>query len=191
MKRIRYTILFLTFLLISLQTALSQGAAPDWEKKGDFKGGKIQGAVSFTIGEKSYVCLGGDGNQYKKDCWEYDYKTDTWKKLSDFPGDPRARAVAFTIGNKAYVGTGEVDSKDGDIGKKDFWEYNPITDTWLQKADLPADARFGAIGFSFGDKGYIGLGATTNKQKYCNDLWEYNPKENKWTNKSDFPDKGR
>lgn len=184
----------LLFFIYCIQLTISLSAQdnkPVWEKKSDFKGGKLQGAVSFTIGEKNYVCLGSDGNQYKKDCWEYDYKTDTWKKLSNFPGDPRILAVVFTIGDKGYVGTGQVDSKDGNTGKKDFWEYNPVTDIWLQKADLPADARYGAIGFSIGDKGYVGLGATADKIKYCNDLWEYNPKDNQWSNKAVFPDNGR
>lgn len=184
----------LLFFIFCIQLTINLSAQDNsliWEKKSDFKGGKLQGAVSFTIGEKSYVCLGSDGNQDSKDCWEYNYKTDTWKKLSDFPGDPRTNAVAFTIGDKAYVGTGQVDSKDGNTGKKDFWEYNPITDAWLQKADLPSDARYGAIGFSIGDRGYVGLGATADKIKYCNDLWEYNPKDNQWTNRDVFPDKGR
>ena len=41
---------------------------------------------------------------------------------------------------------------------KDFWEYDPIANTWTQKADFGGTARAVAVGFSIGSKGYIGTG---------------------------------
>ena len=41
---------------------------------------------------------------------------------------------------------------------KDFWEYDPAANTWTQKADFGGTARYGAVGFSIGSKGYIGTG---------------------------------
>ena len=59
----------------------------------------------------------------------------------------------------------------GDIGAAneyfaDFWEYDPSTNVWTQKADFGGGARSGAVGFSIGSKGYIGTGG-------ANDFWEY------------------
>ena len=42
--------------------------------------------------------------------------------------------------------------------KKDFWEYDPAANAWTQKADFGGTARYCAVGFSIGSKGYIGTG---------------------------------
>lgn len=185
-----YISLFIFCFLFSFWLP-AQEKAPVWVKKSDFKGGKIIGAVSFSVGDRIIVCLGTDGTSLKKECWEYDPDTDEWSKKADFPGELRMNAVVFTIGDKAYVGTGLNDTKGNNEGKKDFWEYNSTTNVWTPKADLPGEGRYGAIGFSIADKGYVALGAANNKLKFCTDLWEYNPANNQWTKKADFPDKGR
>jgi hypothetical protein len=56
-------------------------------------------------------------------------------------------------------------------------------DTWTQKANLVGTARFAAIGFSIGSKGYIGTGFDGS---YSKDFWEYDPVVNTWTQKADF-----
>ena len=45
-----------------------------------------------------------------------------------------------------------------DSNTKDFWEYDPVGNTWTQKADFGGTARYAAVGFSIGNKGYIGTG---------------------------------
>jgi N-acetylneuraminic acid mutarotase len=59
-----------------------------------------------------------------------------------------------------------------------------VPNTWTQKADFGGTARAGAVGFSIGNKGYIGTGNKgTVREK---DFWEYNPVNNTWTQKADF-----
>jgi len=53
---------------------------------------------------------------------------------------------------------------------------------WTQKADLGGAIRTRAIGFSFSDAGYIGLGYDGVSGPH-NDLWRYNPVTNTWTQK--------
>lgn len=57
--------------------------------------------------------------------------------------------------------------------------------TWTQKTDFGGSARRFAVGFSIGDKGYIGTGIDNiigdNK-----DFWEYDPATDVWTQKADF-----
>ena len=55
----------------------------------------------------------------------------------------------------------------------DFWEYDPNSDTWLQKINYPDRKRFGAVGFNIGSKGYIVSGV--DSLGYEIDLWEYTP----------------
>jgi len=113
-----------------------------------------------------------------------------WRELNDFIGGQRERAVAFTIGDYGYLGTG-LDTAE--LVRKDFWRYDPITDSWTQMADLTGPGRRDAIGFATGGKGYIGLGVDNhvsilgNKMK---DLWEYDPTLNTWLQKADYPGGG-
>lgn len=58
--------------------------------------------------------------------------------------------------------------------------------TWVAKSGFGGVTRIGAIGFSIGTKGYLGLGAPTYAAGY-NDFWEYDPATNVWTQKANFP----
>ncbi|WP_229238992.1 hypothetical protein, partial [Emticicia sp. C21] len=57
------------------------------------------------------------------------------------------------------------------------------TDLWTKKADIGGSGRSGAVGFSIGNKGYIGTGLGNGILK---DFWEYNPLTDSWTQKADF-----
>ena len=67
---------------------------------------------------------------------------------ADFGGGKRYAATGFTIGSKGYIGTGS----DGSKNRKDFWEYDPVANTWTQKVNLGGDARYAAVGFSVGER---------------------------------------
>jgi len=99
----------------------------------------------------------------------------SWTQKANFGGGNRNRAVGFSIGNKGYIGTGGYGNY-----KKDFWEYDPITNLWAQKANFAGTARVHAVGFSIGKKGYIGTGSTTNE------FYEYDQSTNLWTQKANF-----
>lgn len=56
--------------------------------------------------------------------------------------------------------------------------------TWIQKTDVGGTARSSSVGFSIGDKGYIGTG--NQGFTYFKDFWEYDPVANVWSQKSNF-----
>ncbi len=155
-----------------------------WTKKADFGGGSRMSAVGFSIGNKGYIGLGLNSVD-RKDFWEYDPSTNVWTKKADFAGTARSDVVGFSIGNKGYIGTGLYYnySNSSSTYYNDFWEYDPVTDIWTQKADFGGATRYRAAGFSIGNKGYIGVGKNSVNQ---NDFWEYNPYDNSWTRKADF-----
>jgi len=64
----------------------------------------------------------------------------------------RQNAAGFAIDNKGYIGLGQDESYET---KKDFWEYDPVTDTWTRKSNIGGSGRQGIVGFSIGNKGYI------------------------------------
>jgi len=67
------------------------------------------------------------------------------------------------------------------------------SDSWVQKSDLgystpnvsEPKACNGAVGFSIGNKGYIGTGKTSDYD-VSNEFWEYDPANNIWSQKADF-----
>jgi len=68
---------------------------------------------------------------------------------------------------------------------KDFWEYDPVTNVWTQKADFGGSKRYKATGFAIGTKGYIGTGYDLNGS-FVKSFWEYDPATNVWTQKAVF-----
>lgn len=186
----------LLIIIISLgySQLFSQGT---WTQKANFQRSSRSCAVSFNIGTKGYVATGiswegigftNNGSDYwLNDLWEYDPTNDTWTKKTNFPGTGRAFAVGFSIGDKGYIGGGtEPDTTTGGIhSKNDFWEYNPATDTWTQKANIQGGC-IQAVGFSTNTKGYILMGYPIPFNPVVPDLWEYNPANDIWTKKADF-----
>src|SRR5687768_11906654 len=55
--------------------------------------------------------------------------------------------------------------------------------TWTQMANFGGTARWRAVGFSIGTKGYIGTG---NDGVDKNDFWEWDQATNVWTQKANF-----
>ena len=125
-----------------------------------------------------------DGTGWIKNCGLRVIGTDTaatsLDSIANFAGIARSWAVAFTVAGKGYVGTGY----DGANRKKDFWQYDPATNVWTQKADFGGTARYAAVGLSINGKGYIGTGWDGGSR---DDFWMYDPYPNTWTQKSDVP----
>mgnify|MGYP003461308901 FL=1 len=157
-----------------------------WVQKSDFGGGQRSYATGFSIGNKGYVGIGFNSTTSDgKDFWEYDPKTDKWVKKAPFSGGIRYDAVGFSIGTKGYVGTGNKYGDGSPVRQKDFWEYNPTTNAWVQKMDFGGGVRAGAVAFSMDGKGYVGVGRG-DVGSNDNDFWEYNPSTNKWTQKAPY-----
>lgn len=73
-------------------------------------------------------------------------------------------AASFAIGTKIYVITGDTTSWffRGRLIPTTF-EYDTTTKAWSRKARFPGKLRIGAVGFSIGNKGYIGGGRNFHK----------------------------
>lgn len=182
------TALVVLFLCSIAQQLQAQNT---WSPIADFGAGERERAVAFVIGSRAYVGTGVDStNTCKKDFWEYDPGSNTWTQKADLPGSQRRDAIAFTIGNRGYVGTG----LNGFIAwsgtkKKDFFEYNPITNTWTAKDDFEGNSGYGiyyASAFSTNTKGYVVCGKLGSSW-YTDELWEYDPLADDWVKKEDFP----
>ena len=162
-----------------------------WSQRADFGGTARSYAAGFSIGSKGYIGT-GNSNTATKDFWEYDPATDVWTRKADFGGTARYGTASFSTGGKGYVGTG-FEGVNIFAYTKDFWAYDPATNTWTQKADFKGNARGYAASFSIGSKGYIGTGSFTFSGRSGSlnfriehDFWEYNTATDVWTQTVDY-----
>ena len=112
----------------------------------------------------------------------------SWAQKADYPGGNRWSAFGFAIGGKGYMGGGMTPGSPPNL-YSDFWEYDPATGLWTQKADFAGGGKLYAVAFSIGNKGYVGLGA--DNSTVFKDFWEYNPSTDIWTKLGDFPGMAR
>ena len=119
------------------------------------------------------------------------YIPDGWKSLTSFTSQ-RVCATAVANGDKLYAGLGyDGPSTYNSSVSNDWYEYDPATAKWTQKASFPGVGRANAVGFALNGKIYVGLGTNydgTSKADTYVDFYEYDPTTGKWTAKTDFPE---
>lgn len=171
--------LVLLFIVIFFST--NSNAQDAWTMRDSVGGPGKSASTAFSIGLKGYIGFGVADNGFKRSIYEYDPLVDDWDKMESLGGITggglqRASPVSFVIGDKAYVGLGNGDNPYF----KDFWEYNPTTNTWAQKADYGGAARRQAVAFAIDTLAYVGTGLGINST-YYDDFWKYNAATNAWT----------
>jgi len=139
--------------------------ANTWTQRADFMGRARHSAVGFAIGGKGYIGT-------ERGMMVYIRKTFGSTILWPTPGHRRPISGGRHDGMPSLLHreqglhrTGEYYDGSSYHNVKDFWEYDPVANTWTQKADFGGTTRQRAVGFSIGGKGYIGLGSP-RAQKY-------------------------
>lgn len=159
-----------------------------WVQKDDFPGDGRSHPAFFTLNDEGYVGCGDSRVTDYKDFYKYSQSAGKWKPVKQFLGPPNHHPAFFTINNRAYVCTGH--DRAGNQVLKSNYEYNPETNTWTKKADLPAKGRVGAIGFAINNLGFIGGGFDeVGTGEFYRDFYVYNPVTDSWsTTVPPFPD---
>lgn len=111
-----------------------------------------------------------------------------WMQKADFGGVARHRTTMLTIGNKIYVGLGHYNGAGINVLFDDWWEYDPATNAWTQKADYAGGICYHASGFTIGAYGYVGTGRISpSGNTLVKDFFRYDPSTNAWAQRTDFP----
>ena len=152
--------------------------ANTWTQLPNFPGAGRSFAAAFVIGDKVY--FGGGQSPFMQDLWEWDQTTQLWTQLANCT-NVMTHQVAFALLGKGYWTTSCCSTDE-------MWEYDPATNTWMQKGTFPGGVRSDASGFAICDKGYLCAGG---EGPYYNDLWEYDPLLDSWTLKAPIPTQGR
>ncbi|MDF2436213.1 MAG: Kelch repeat type 1-containing protein [Bacteroidota bacterium] len=111
-----------------------------------------------------------------------------WTQMASVPAIGRHRGVAVAVANRGYAGLGHINAIN-DILYNDWWEYDPGTNSWSQKANF-ISPRMHATAFAIGNYAYVGTGRD-NSGVEQNDLQRYDPSTNTWTTMSSLPGQGR
>lgn len=136
---------------------------------------------TFTVSDHAYVISDPiDYSDSEIALWKFNSSTNDWTKNS-VPFEINHDGTCTSNNIKGYLyNTGD---------NNNFWEYDPISNQWSQKADFPGDSRKQAVSFSIGDEIYVGSGVSYGvgapTQAYC-DFYKYNPSSDSWTQISDL-----
>ena len=106
---------------------------------------------------------------------------DGWQMKPSIGGVGRHRGLGISIGNKGYIGTGHYNGTGVNISFNDWWEYDPSSNSWTQKANVPTPT-YGSVAWGSSTKGYVGGGSIPGGIYYI-----YNPSTNSWTNSAPCP----
>ena len=176
-----WTFLALLMALFSACNGVDETPITDWTQLSDFPGTPRASAATFVIGDNAYLCCGRTGERHDtlNEVWRYESLTDTWTQLDTFPGRPRVKAVAVTINGKAYVGMGSNSYIYAESVLRDFYEFDPTTSKWTQKASFPGlaanDLAYAVVnGCLYTAMGFTGTGFTK-------DTYKYDPVTDAWT----------
>lgn len=147
----------------------------------------LRGSSGFAIGKNVYLTVGQSPYNYNDVLYQWNQTTDIWSTKTSFPANyERIAALGFSIGGKGYIAAGQSVNL---TPLNDLWEYDTLTDSWIQKANIPGGGKSYAASFVINGKAYVATG--DNGNTYTTDLWEYNPVTNLWSQKLSLPGVGR
>lgn len=109
------------------------------------------------------------------------------KRVADFPGELRGEAVSFTLNGRGYVCGGYTEGRE--MFLEDLWEYNPSSNTWVERASYPGGRRALMTSFTSDGYAYVGTGSIEVNQNEIlySEFYRYDPINDKWTAIAKFP----
>ena len=153
-----------------------------------FPGGARQSATSFSIAftisgnpyQCGYVCCGAlnnTGTTCANDLWEFTpgavAGSGTWSQKANFPGIARYAPFAFSINDKGYAGGG-LNQTGSTNYFNDFYEYDPVLNSWSIKDSFPGSNRIHPASCTIGNAGYAGTGQFISGT-FSDEMWQYAP----------------
>lgn len=176
----------LLLFLLSITSVASAFGQNVWYPVDSMNGQPKSATTSFVLYNEGFVVGGLTDVDFTRKMYSYNPLQDDWDNEVSWGGDfgggqNRGSAVGFTAYNKAYVGLGQGNSAGF---YNDFWEYDPSTEVWTQKADFIGSARRSAVGFSIDDIGYVGTGQ--DALGLTRDFYAYDALTNSWSQLNDF-----
>ena len=143
-------------------------------------GGNRKEAMGVFLNGKIYAGGGLDGAP-SKSFYEYNPATDTWTQKADYPLHSTARLASATVNGKSYFvgGYAPVSSTGAARYSYQFYEYDPITNVWTEKAYYPGGSKYSMIAEGYKNEVYAGFGRNASGRSMT--FYKYTPASNTWT----------
>jgi len=170
-----------------------------WTRKADMPTARYYFSTSVVDGK--IFAIGGETQMEKDEFGDralskveiYDPETDTWERRADMP-TPRSAAATSVVDGKIYAMGGEQSEKikryTGHVNKIKVLPtvemYDPTTDTWTQKADMPTPRSYLSTSVMDGKIYAMGGLLYTNEQPRLETVEVYNPSTDTWAKVRDM-----
>lgn len=156
MTRLKSYILFLTLILLCGCVREGEVELSHRECASLPSGGRVSASVCVLDG-KAYLFGGRDKNgNYLNEFWQYNPQTNTWTDLGSNPLSPRVKCVCAAYAGALYIGLGfgqgGVYEKESYL--RDWWKYDPSTNTWTQLADYESRRTISPVPYICGERIY-------------------------------------
>ena len=181
----------ITTLFTFLIGTLSLNAQDSWYQVDSINGAPRAAATAFTVGQYAYVATGLEEYGFRRKVNSYNYFQNDWDNETSLGGDngqglERASAISFSseINQKGYVGLGQTETV---AYMNDLWEFDPIANTWTQKANFIGSPRRQAVAFTLQSNNLAYVGTGQDASGLTKDFYTYNASTNTWTQIQDFP----
>lgn len=150
-------------------TVLPPSANPGWTYLGDF----ANFPPNLLIGIDLDNVFAGGIAPGSRLFYKYNYQTNSWTQKADVPGLAEYFRTNFASGGKGYSGMGR---KDGYGDRNEMYQYNPVTDQWIQKNNSPLSGEVTPLPIN--NVVYLSKGQI---------LWMYDPVSDSYTQKNNLP----
>ncbi len=154
----------------------------EWIESAPLPGRGRNLGAAFSLQGNGYAGIGWTGappSEKLKDFYRYDPSSGSWERLDDFPGNANTDFQQFTIAGKGYVCGG----LDGPFKSAQTWQFDPITETWTEKASM-IEAISRGVGFSINSYGYVIGGNANGKNRF---FYRYDAQADVWEQLGESP----
>ena len=179
---------------VLLHGVIKNSAAEEWEvisqlptKRWAFSTAVVDGKI-YLIGGTLFKDENG-GPLGLSTVEVYDTQNNSWQRLTDMP-TPRLSSEAAVVDGKIYVvgGFSWIGIPGVDIKMLNVVEvYDPQTDTWSRKQDMPTPRRYFGTGVVAGKIYAIGGENVFEEPQRLNQMEVYNPVNGTWTKRAKMP----
>ncbi|MFC1717937.1 sigma-70 family RNA polymerase sigma factor [Candidatus Poribacteria bacterium] len=155
-----------------------------WTKKANMP--TARDGLSTCVADGRIYVIGGVSAAIKplQTVEEYDPVTDTWTKKANMPTARWGHSTGVMNG-RIYVIGGRIGTGEQGPAFPTVEEYDPVTDTWTKKTDMPT-ARWGLSANVVNGRIYA-IGGSTDERTGLSVVEVYDPVTDKWTKNPDMP----
>lgn len=150
--------------------------ADTWTQKANYPDGPhFAFGGSFVLNNVAYVAggrsSGGSSAVSSEKLWAYDPGLDQWTQRANMPG-PRLNAASFALSGRGFI-VGGTTNIAGGTPQNTTLEYDPIANTWTNRAAFAGGTRTNVGGVAINGKAYVGTGLVSPTA--FDDWYEYTP----------------